>query len=47
MHALIIEDDARTAFMLKDMLSEYGFTDFDIASTEAGAVAVALDHHPT
>jgi DNA-binding response OmpR family regulator len=46
MHALIIEDDTLTAFMLKDMLGRYGFTDFDIAPTEARAVALAFTHPP-
>jgi DNA-binding response OmpR family regulator len=45
-HALIVEDDVLTAFMLKDMLSALGFTSFDLAGTEATAIALAARRLP-
>ena len=41
MHALIIEPQILTAFMIEDALRSIGFTSFAFATTEADAVAAA------
>ena len=46
MHALIIEDDALTAFLLQDLLESFGYTSFDFASGEDAAVRAARRKRP-
>lgn len=46
MHALIIEDEAMTALWIEDLLIDLGFDSFDIAVTEAEAVAAAIANRP-
>jgi DNA-binding response OmpR family regulator len=46
MHALIIEDQALIAMMLEDELCALGFTSFDIATTQDGAIAAAKQRCP-
>jgi DNA-binding response OmpR family regulator len=41
MHALIIEQDAWVALMIEDALDEAGYTSFDVAATNAEALAMA------
>lgn len=45
-HALIIEDEILIAFEVEALLSEQGFTSFDIADSPADALALALAHRP-
>ena len=45
-HVLIIEDEVLIALHLQGVLEENGATSFDIAETEADAVAAARDHRP-
>jgi CheY-like chemotaxis protein len=45
-HALIIEDEILIAFEVEALLSEQGFTSFDIADSPADALALALAHPP-
>ncbi len=46
MHALIIEDEVVIALLIEDLLVDLGFDSFDIAVTEAEAVAAAAAHRP-
>ena len=46
MHALIIEVQPLIAMMLEEELRELGFTSFDTATTQDGAVAAAVRRHP-
>lgn len=45
-HVLIIEDEPLVALTIQDMLEDEGATSFDIAATQADAVAAALHHRP-
>ena len=45
-HVLIIEDEPFIAMNIQMMLEDEGATSFDIAVTEAEAVAAALAHPP-
>lgn len=45
-HVLIIEDEVLVAMDLQDMLEAEGATSFDVAATEAEAVAAARAHPP-
>ena len=46
MHALIIEDESMTAFAIKGILRECGFTSFDIAPSAHAAVSAAALRKP-
>lgn len=46
MHALIIEQDAWVVLMIEDALTELGYTSFDIAATDAEALAMAAKRCP-
>lgn len=46
MHALIIEQDAWVVLMIEDALTELGYTSFDIAATEAEALAMTAKRCP-
>ncbi|HEX8366426.1 MAG TPA: response regulator [Allosphingosinicella sp.] len=41
MHALIIEQDAWVVLMIEDALGDLGYTSFDVAGTDAEALAMA------
>jgi CheY-like chemotaxis protein len=45
-HALIIEDEMIIALEVEDLLSELGFSSFDIADSPAQAVAAAVARRP-
>jgi CheY-like chemotaxis protein len=45
-HVLIIEDEPFIAMTIQDVLEEEGATSFDVAATQADAIAAALDHRP-
>lgn len=45
-HALIIEDEAIIALEVEGLLSDLGFTSFDVADCPAQAVAAALARRP-
>lgn len=45
-HALIIEDEAIVALEVEDVLSDLGFTTFDIVRSPKQAVAAALARRP-
>ena len=46
MHALIIEDEAYTAEMLRFALRDMGFTSFDVAGSERAARDAAASRRP-
>ena len=46
MHALIIEDDQLIAMAIEDILSDLGFTSFDVATSLNEAVAAARKSCP-
>ena len=46
MHALIIEDQKLFAMLVEDELRELGYTSFDVADTEADAIAAAAARKP-
>lgn len=46
MHALVIEDDAIIALLIKDELRELGFRSVDLASTEEEAVKSVAQRRP-
>lgn len=46
MHALIIEDDPLIAMAIEDILSDFGFTSFDVATSLSEAVAAARETCP-
>lgn len=46
MHALIIEDEALVAILIEEHLRDRGYTSFDLAATEAEAVAAAKARCP-
>ena len=46
MHALIIEDEVIIALTIEDLLLDLGFDSFDVAVTEAEAVAAATAKRP-
>jgi CheY-like chemotaxis protein len=45
-HVLIIEDEPLIALTIQDLLEDEGAASFEIAATEAQAVAAARDHRP-
>jgi CheY-like chemotaxis protein len=45
-HALIIEDNAIIAFMIRDYLEEYGYSSVDLASTQTEAIQLAEQRCP-
>jgi len=45
-HALIIEDEMIIALEVEDLLSELGFSSFDIADSPAQAIAAAVARRP-
>lgn len=45
-HVLIIEDEPLVALTIQGLLEEEGAASFDIAATQAEAVAAALAHRP-
>lgn len=46
MHALVIEDDAMTAWLIEEELRDLGFCSVEIAATEQEAVAAAHRKRP-
>ena len=46
MHALIIEQDGFTVFMIEDVLRDLGYTSFAVASTREAALAAARERCP-
>ncbi|HEX8527083.1 response regulator [Allosphingosinicella sp.] len=46
MHALIIEQDAWVVLMIEDALRDVGYVSFDVAATEAEALATAAARCP-
>lgn len=46
MHALIIEDSLLISMMVEDHLAELGYTSTAVATTQAEAVALAMEHTP-
>jgi DNA-binding response OmpR family regulator len=46
MHALIIEQDAWVVLMIEDVLTDSGYTSFDVAGTDAEAVEMAAKRCP-
>ncbi len=45
-HVLIIEDDMLTALSVQALLADHGATSFDLADTEAEAIAAAVAKRP-
>lgn len=46
MHVLVVEDEYRTAAVVRELLEDMGFTSIDIAETEDEAVGSALARRP-